>query len=157
MKRASIQRVFVFVTVFILGLTAWAGETKLGNPLKLKETVSIKKLVVHRDQYAGKDVQVKGKVTEVCQKAGCWMVVMDDKGNAVKIKVKDGEIVFPKDAAGKMATVEGKFVKTERTREEAIQQAKHEAEEKKLPFDESKAKIETVTYQIQATGAVISD
>lgn len=151
------KRVLVLVTVLLLALAAWAGETKLGSPLKVKEKVTIKKLLANRDQYVGKDVQVKGKVTEVCQEAGCWMMIADDKGNAVKIKVKDGEIVFPKDAPGKMAIVEGKFVRIEMTYEDALKQAKHEAEENKRPFDESKAKIETVIYQIKGTGAVILD
>lgn len=151
------KRVLVVVTVLTLAFAAWAGETKLGNPLKLKSKIAISSLVTDRDKYIGKDVQVKGKVTEVCQKAGCWMLVADDKGNAVKIKVKDGEIVFPKDAPGKTAIVEGKFVKIERTYKEALEQAKHHAEENKIPFDESKAKIETVSYQIEGSGAVILD
>jgi len=49
--------------------------------------------------YVGKTVQVKGKITEVCQMMGCWIYVADAQGNKIRVKVNDGEIVFPKDGA----------------------------------------------------------
>jgi hypothetical protein len=75
----------------------------------------------------------------------------------VKIKVKDGEIVFPKDSIGKTAVAEGKFVKIEMTKEQAIEQAKHEAEANKKPFNAAKVKGPQVIYQIAGTGAVIAE
>jgi hypothetical protein len=89
-----------------------AGETRLGKPLELKETVSIQALMTQPENYAGRLVQVKGKVSAVCQKMGCWMQLAGDGGYSVRIKVKDGEIVFPKEAVGRMAIAEGTFVKT---------------------------------------------
>ena len=39
------------------------------------------------------------------------MYVADEQGRKIRIKVNDGEIVFPKDGAGRIATAEGVFTK----------------------------------------------
>jgi hypothetical protein len=135
-----------------------AGDSKLGAPLALKSQTPIADLTATPGQYVGKTVQVKGKVTEVCEKMGCWMKLVDPGTNAsVRIKVKDGEIVFPKTAIGKVAVAEGKFVKIELTREQAIERAKHEAEEQGRPFDPASVKGPETIYQIQGTGAVVAE
>lgn len=132
-----------------------AAELKLGKPLTVKDPVSIATLLSHAADYAGKTVQVKGKITEVCQMMGCWMELKNEEGQKVRIKVEDGDIVFPKDSAGKEAVAEGKFTKLELTREQAVAQAKEEAEEKGRKFDPASVKAGVTIYQIQGTGAVI--
>ena len=57
-----------------------AAEIRLGRPFSVKEPVSIASLLAHPDDYAGKTVQVKGKITEVCQMMGCWMDLVGDGG-----------------------------------------------------------------------------
>lgn len=144
-----------FFTLLMLGASLVAGGP-LGKPLELKQQTPISDLEKKPGDYAGKTVQVRGKVTEVCEKMGCWMNLVDPATNArVRIKVKDGEIVFPKEAIGKMAVAEGRFVKIELTREQAIERAKHEAEENHKPFDPSSITGPVTIYQIQGTGAVI--
>ena len=39
---------------------------------------------LRRDAYVGKTVQVTGKVTEVCEMAGCWMNLTDDGGRLLR-------------------------------------------------------------------------
>jgi 2-keto-4-pentenoate hydratase len=136
----------------------FAAEVKLGKPLELKEPVPISELTASPDAYLDKTVQVKGKVTEVCQMMGCWMALADPAtGKSIRIKVEDGEIVFPKDAPGKTAIAEGKLVKLSLTRDQAIAQARHEAEEQGRKFDPKSVKGPSVTYQIQGRGAVLMD
>lgn len=143
------------ITLLLLGASFVMGGP-LGKPLELKKQTPIADLQKKPADYVGKTVQVRGKVAEVCEKMGCWMNLVDPASNArVRIKVKDGEIVFPKEAIGKMAVAEGKFVKIELTREQALEQAKHEAEENKKPFDPSKITGPVTIYQIQGSGAVI--
>jgi len=132
-----------------------AAELKLGKPLTVKDPVSIATLLSHPGDYAGKTVQVKGKITEVCQMMGCWMDLTNEDGQKVRIKVDDGDIVFPKDSAGKAAVAEGKFTRLELTREQAVAQAKEEAQEKGRKFDPASVKAGVTIYQIQGTGAVI--
>ena len=105
---------------------------------------------------AGKSVQVKGKISEVCQMAGCWMSLVD-RENVIRIKVDDGDIVFPKDSTGKMAIAEGKLEKIKLSREQMIARAKHEAEEQGRKFDPKSVKAGKTIYQIQGAGAVILD
>jgi hypothetical protein len=135
---------------------AFAGETRLGKPLTLKDQVPVEKLLASPAQYVGKTVQVKGAVRDVCQAMGCWMEIADPSAaKGIRIKVKDGEIVFPKTAVGKTAIAEGKLVKLELTKEQAIAQAQHEAEENNRKFDPASVTGPKTIYQIQGSGAVI--
>lgn len=132
-----------------------AADAKLGKPLTIKEPMPVSALLAKADSLVGKTVQVKGKITEVCQQMGCWVQLAGDDGKAIRIKVNDGEIVFPKDGAGRTAIAEGQLAKIVRTREEAIAAAKHEAEESGKSFDPARIPSGTTAYQIQGTGAVI--
>lgn len=133
-----------------------AGEMKLGAPLALKKQTAISALESKPATFVDKQVQVKGKVVEVCEKAGCWMNLVDPKTNAkVRIKVKDGEIVFPKEAIGKMAVAEGTFVKIDLTKDQLIAQLKHEAEENHKKFDPATVTEGKTIYQIKGAGAVV--
>ena len=140
--------------VVALGLLS-AAEIKLGKPLTVKEPMTLAALLAKPADYAGKTVQVKGKITEVCQMMGCWMDLTNDEGQKLRIKVNDGEIEFPKDAAGRMAIAEGRFDKLELTKEQAVARAKEEADEKGRKFDPASVKGPMTIYQIQGAGAVI--
>jgi len=139
----------------LVAATVCLAEVKLGKPLTLKEPISVEKLLSAPDSYVGKTVQVKGKVTEVCEMMGCWMNLSDGSAKMIRIKVNDGDIVFPKDAPGKMAVAEGKLSKQELSKEQVIASAKHEAEEQGRKFDPSTVKSGKTVYQIDGTGAVI--
>jgi hypothetical protein len=133
-----------------------AGEVKLGAPLTQKKLTAISALESKPADYVGKTVQVKGKVAEVCEKAGCWMNLVDAKSTAkVRIKVNDGDIVFPKEAVGRLAVAEGTFVKIEMTKEQLTAQLKHEAEENNKKFDPSTVTAGKTIYQVAGTGAVV--
>jgi hypothetical protein len=133
-----------------------AGELKLGAPLTLKTQTAISALESQPAGFVNKTVQVKGKVVEVCEKAGCWMNLVDTKSSAkVRIKVKDGEIVFPKESVGKLAVAEGTFVKIDLTKDQLIAQLKHEAEENNKKFDPATVTEGKTIYQIKGAGAVV--
>lgn len=141
-----------------LTLASLAATLNLGAPLAQKKATPIADLLASPAQYVGKAVQVKGRITEVCQKEGCWMMLVDDAtSKSIRIKVKDGEIVFPKDSSGRQAIAEGVFTKIERTREQTIAAARHEAEEQGRPFDPASITAGSVVYQIQGTGARVLD
>jgi hypothetical protein len=130
-------------TFLLLTAALSAAELKLGKPLTLKETTPIPALLANPDAHLGKVVQVKGKITEVCQNMGCWMVIVDEpSGKNVRIKVKDGEI---------------EFTKIEMSKEQAIAYRKHEAEENKKPFDPASVTGGMTLYQLAGQGAVIVD
>ena len=146
----------LLLAVFLSVCYGLAGEVKLGKPLSLKQPIEIGKLLSEPGRYVGKRVQVKGAIREVCQHMGCWMEIGEPGSTqGIRIKVNDGEIVFPRDAAGKTAIAEGKLVKLELSKEQAIAMAKHEAEENNKKFDPSTIKSGMTIYQIQGAGAVI--
>ena len=146
-----------FFSVFLLAVSiAGAGELKLGEPLTLKQQVPIAQLSAQPDAYVGKVVQVKGTVRDVCRKMGCWMELVDEaSGKGVRIKVEDGVIVFPKEAICRTAIAEGKLAKLALSKEQALAQAKHEAEENNRKFDPAAVTSGQTIYRIQAAGAVI--
>ncbi len=146
------------LAAILLTGTVLVAEVKLGKPLELKDPVTIAEVFAKPENYVDKTVQVKGKVTEVCQMMGCWMALVDPASNKnIRVKVNDGEIVFPKDAAGKTAIAEGKLVKVSLTQEQAVAQAKHEADEQGRKFNPKSVKGPSVSYQIQGSGAVLLD
>src|SRR5207237_6299847 len=120
----------------LLASGALLADQKFGKPLTLPEPTPLAQIESQPEKYVGKTVQVRGRVSEVCQMMGCWMNIIDPVGErSIRIKVNDGEIVFPESAVGKLAVAEGKLVKLELTREEAVAQAQHEAEEQGRKFD----------------------
>jgi len=139
-----------------LSVAALCAAEKFGKGLTLKDATPVATLLGTPDDYVGKVVQVKGKVAEVCQMMGCWLQIQDgDK--AIRFKVKDGEIMFPKNSGGKSAVAEGVLKKIELNQQQAVAYAKHEAEERGQKFDASKIKSGMTMYQIQGTGAVLLD
>ncbi|MBX9603465.1 MAG: DUF4920 domain-containing protein [Bryobacteraceae bacterium] len=144
-----------FCLTMCLAAASFAAELKLGKPLELASPMTIEKVLAEPDALVGKQIQVKGKITEVCQMMGCWMALRGESGQVLRVKVNDGEIVFPKDSAGKTAIAEGKLTKRELTRDQAAAEAKHEAEEQGRKFDPASVKAGKTVYQIQGSGAVI--
>ena len=143
------------LTAALLATSVLAADQKLGKPLSTQEPLPLASVMAQSDRLIGKTVQVKGKVTEVCQMAGCWMDLTDEQGDLLRIRVKDGDIVFPKDSVGKMAIAEGKLEKHEMTREQLIAEAKHEAAESGRKFDPQAVKTGKTVYLLAGSGAVI--
>ncbi|MBY0503599.1 MAG: DUF4920 domain-containing protein [Bryobacteraceae bacterium] len=139
-------------------LTLAAKNQDLGKPLTLKQPMNVGTVVSQPEPLIGKTVQVKGKVTEVCTMAGCWMALVDpETSQTLRIKVNDGEIVFPKEAIGKLALAEGTLKKMVLTKEQTIARMKHEAEETGRKFDPAKITSGMTIYQINGTGARLLD
>jgi hypothetical protein len=148
----------LIVTACAASALLFGGEVKLGKPLTLKESTSVEKIYAEPEKFLNKTVQVKGKIVEVCQMMGCWMNLVDaSSAKMIRIKVNDGEIEFPKNGSGKMALAEGTLVKIELSKERAIADAKHEADEMGRKFDPASIKGPVTKYQIKGTGAVVLD
>ena len=80
----------------------------------------------------------------------------DQEFEEVRIKAKDGVIVFPMSAKGKRAIAEGTFTKIEMSLEQTIAYAKHHAEEQQEEFDPASVTEPSVIYQINVSGALIN-
>ena len=130
-------------------VAAGATETKLGAGISLKQATRIEALVEQPREYVGKTVRVDGVATAVCAAMGCWMAVatsMDPNAPVVRLKVEDGEIVFPMTARGRKVSAEGTFEKI----------GDHDAHANEAADEHAKQERRaSAAYQIKATGALI--
>jgi hypothetical protein len=148
----------VLVLVLMSSLLVMAGSKDYGKKITLKDKTKISVILQSPEKYVGKKVLVEGTILAVCEKRGCWMELASDKeAQKIKIKVKDGEIVFPLTGVGKKALVEGEVQKISMSKEDAIKQGKHEAEEHKTKFDPNSIKGPVTYYQIKGLGAIITE
>ena len=81
---------------------------KYGKGVTLKETTKISAILENPKSFVGKKVLVSGTIVGVCAHKGCWIDVGGDKEfEKIKVKVNDGEIVFPLTAKGQSVLAEG--------------------------------------------------
>jgi hypothetical protein len=147
----------LIILLFLFSAVASYSQTdKYGKEISLKDKTPISKILAQPEEFVGKTVLVEGEVLDVCAMAGCWMELKSDAENQkVKIKVKDGDIVFPVEAKGKTALVEGTVYKIELTKEEAVEYYEHVAEEQGNEFDAASVTGAITIYQIKGIGAKI--
>jgi hypothetical protein len=147
----------IFALIIFICAVSFAQTEKLGKEISLSEKTKISDIINNPEDFVGKTVLVEGEVLDVCSAAGCWMELKSDAENGkIKIKVRDGDIVFPMAAKGKKALVEGTVYKIELSKEEAVEYYKHLAEEKGTEFDESTVTGPVTIYQIKGLGAEIN-
>jgi hypothetical protein len=133
--------------------------TPYGEPLTLSEVTPVSTILDDPGAYVGERVLVRGMIVEVCEKKGCWVDVASDREfEKIQIKVEDGVIVFPMSARGHEALVEGVVEALELTHDEAVEHARHRAEEQKMAFDPASVPPGPQTiYRIRGVGAVVAD
>ncbi|OUW20257.1 MAG: hypothetical protein CBD21_04505 [bacterium TMED161] len=110
-----------------------------GEKITLSEKQKINALILNEEKYLDENVFISGKIIEVCPMRGCWVKINDKSSNYnLRIKVTDGDIVFPLSAKGKQADIQGVFTKLEFSEDQARKWKMHLAEEKgiKLNLDE---------------------
>jgi hypothetical protein len=133
-----------------------AAEMNLGKPIDVKQTTTIKELLTNPDKYLGKDVKIEGEITAVCQNMACWINVKDGSTpETITVKVNDGEIVFPKDGAGRKVVAQGRFEKLDMTKEQYIAYLQHQAIESHTKIDTSKISAAQAVYRIKGSGAMV--
>lgn len=158
---------FVLLALFVCGLCAPAtralAEEKAettpayyGAELSDADTVPVSKLLATPEDYVGKKVKIEGRILGVCAMRGCWIDVAGDKDlESIRVKVKDGEIVFPVEAKGKMAVAEGTFEKIQLDLEQTRQMKEEECKKKGEKFEPDSCTQPGVLYRIAGLGAVV--
>lgn len=123
--------IILSLTLIMLTLGVWAAGQSFGKAFSLTETTKISSLLEKPADHLNKDVKVEGTIVGVCANKGCWMDLASDKEfQKLRIKVKDGDMVFPMTAKGKKAVVEGKLYKIEVPKEQAQKAQKAECASK---------------------------
>mgnify|MGYP002881073233 FL=1 len=130
-----------------------------GSVIDLKEFKQIKMLIDNADEYLNTDVLISGTILEVCPMRGCWVNVKDnDSESNIRVKVTDGEIVFPLSSKGKQVNVQGTFTKLEFSEEQAKMWKIHLAEEQGIKLSKEDVVInpsDLIEYRIIGQAANI--
>ena len=161
-------RTLLFVLFVISGCTKVESEQNslnkknpFGSYGALKEeskVITFQELFKLPQNFIGKDVSLKGMITEVCPLRGCWINVKDEVSDLkIRVKVTDGEIVFPLSGVGNKVFVEGEFSKLIFSEDQAKQWKIHLAEEKGQILDPDNVikDSDLVEYRIIGKGAEI--
>ncbi len=145
----------ILAAVTILVPSATFART-FGQGVSQLEQTAISSIIDNPVAYVGHRVKVSGLVVDVCSRRGCWIYLAGDREfEKIRIKVTDGEIVFPMEARGKQAIVEGIVESMELTRDEVIARGKHHAEETGEAFDPASVTSGETVLRIRGLGAEI--
>jgi len=138
MRSLTLAPLALFALLAAPAVAEECAKKTYGAPLVLSEATPVAELLDHPGEHAGRSVRIEGTVVEVCARAGCWLEIQAADGErTVRVKVKDGEIVFPTTARGHRAVAEGTFESRELDRAAYVSRARHLAEEQGRPFDEA--------------------
>ena len=132
-----------------------AGWDGFGDGVTLAERTAIGDILARPDEFEGRTVAVEGEIIGVCKMMGCWIELQSGEGLRLRVKVDDGVIVFPESALGKRSIAQGEVESLEFTREEAVERARHEAEEMGREFDPDSVTPPYREIRLRGTGAWI--
>lgn len=121
----------------------------------LQETTPISKIMAAFADFEGKRVLVKGEAVAVCEKKGCWVTLKSDAdaSKALRVKVEDGEIVFPMTVKGSPIEAEGIIEKVV-TPEAAYRKILADrAKAANKEFDPASVKGDLITWQLRGLAA----
>ena len=130
-----------------------------GDFSSVEKIQNIGDLISNKDVYINKEVKVRGLIKEVCPMRGCWLEVVDENGiDKLRIKVTDGDIVFPLSAKGRNIEAEGQFSILTLNKQQAKNWKKHLAAEKGIEIDTAEiilSQNDYFEYRLNTVGAKI--
>jgi len=142
------------VIMFLILLVAVAGvavakDKVYGKGVSEGDVTKISAIMADTDSYQGKTVRIEGTAVAICASRGCWVEISSDlEGQTLRLKVKDGEIVFPSKIVGERIAAEGVFTANHVTEENKV--CSHKATQEATGYSC------TTSYQVTGTGAVVS-
>ncbi|TNE55551.1 MAG: DUF4920 domain-containing protein [Bacteroidetes bacterium] len=138
-----------------LAQTATDGK-HFGEVIDSKNAISYDELMGQMEQTDSLAVKVTGKVSEVCQKKGCWMTLVSEQPDkpSMRVTFKDYAFFMPKDLSGKQVVIDG-YAYMDVT---SVEYLRHYAED----AGKSKEEIEAITepkreLAFEASGVLILD
>ena len=134
-------------------------DGEYGEGISIEMDTSIGDILSDPERYIGTDLVAEGSIVEVCPMRGCWIVVEDrDTNQSIRVKVTDGDIVFPLSSKGHEVRVEGRLSKLEFTEKQARSWKAHLEREKGNVVSPDSVTItddDLVEYRIIGKGAQI--
>lgn len=132
-----LRRILImFGLVLLPALVVAGGMEKYGEELtEGLEPTPISEILADPDAWAGKKVQIQGKISGVCAHQGCWIDISSPEDATLRVKVDDGVIVFPQESLGHEAVAEGEVEILDMERDKYEAWLQHVAEEEDREFD----------------------
>lgn len=104
------KKCFLLIAILLLSFASMAEVLTFGKAIDEKIKVKISTILATPNNYLNKNVTVEGTIIGVCSHRGCWMELASDaKFEKIRIKVRDGDMVFPLHAKGRQALATGKL------------------------------------------------
>ena len=120
---------------------------------------NVEQLIDNKGDYLNSIVKIEGVIEEVCPMRGCWLQVVGESDyNKIRIKVKDGDIVFPLSSKGRKVVAEGQFSVMKLNEKQAKNWKKHLAIEKGIKIDTANIVLtdsDYFEYRLNTNGAEI--
>jgi hypothetical protein len=129
-----------------------ASVRTFGKPLSIKKALSLQQALQQPAKYQNQKVLLEGKISDVCQMKGCWLMLSDGE-RAIRIKFEGYSFFVPKDSRGKNVRAEGRLI--QETLSEDM--ARHYAAEQSAKSDLSEIKGPQRVVTFEAAGVVILD
>lgn len=131
-----------------------SGLLYFGDTITSDGATEATKLIAMLEAKDSIPVKLNGKITEVCQKKGCWMKMDLGNNQALRVTFKDYAFFVPKDASGKEVIVEG-YAYNDTI---SVDELKHYAED----AGSSKEEIEKITepeveFSFEANGVILKN
>jgi Domain of unknown function (DUF4920) len=145
----------LLLTFYLVSFSLWAkpaGARTFGKPLSIKKTLSLQDALQQPAKYQNQKVQLEGKISDVCQMKGCWLMLSDGE-RAIRIKFEGYSFFVPKDSRGKKVRAEGRLI--QETLSEDM--ARHYAAEQSTKSDPSEIKGPQRVVTLEAAGVAILD
>lgn len=129
------RKLITFVSLAVCFSTVQAADksvTRLSEPVAVTDNAeifgapldesasptSLEAILDSPDAFVGLEVRVEAKISQVCQRKGCFMVATSGEG-AIRISFEDYAFFVPTDTGGKTVTFTGTVIARELTEEQA--------------------------------------
>ena len=123
--------------------------THYGTNVSGDNVVAFADLLADPEKYTDQDLVIEGRVTEVCQKKACWMVLAHEE-KTMRVMMKDHAFSVDFEGAGKDCRVQGTVIGKE-VDPELVEHLESETVNKdQMP--EAGKEAGSILYQIEASG-----
>lgn len=96
------------VSLLLSSVLMAAEPVTFGDTLNKQQITAVATILAKPAAYLEQQVTIVGEVTGVCSKQQCWMTLATAENEPrFRIKVRDGDMVFPLSAKGKTAYATG--------------------------------------------------
>ena len=155
------QFTFRFITVFIFSFLFSAhlfAAQNFGGKVNMDTITNVSDILATPENFIDKNVTIKGTIVKVCKKRGCWVELASDKRfQTFRVKVRDGDMVFPMTAMGKTAYATGEVQGFPLSLERSKQYLAYQAEEMQQKFDPESVTEAITVYQLSPNGVMIEN